>query len=242
VIPIDCAQSNISITIDSVAPATSCSTNNGIIYVTGNGGTPPYQYIVNNQTHETADLAGLSAGIYPVSIVDANGCEAIANNVVVPADGLQFSIALKADSACFSNNGSVTISVIEGKRPFQFGIQDGTFSNDSVFTGLSHGTYIVKAKDNDGCVIDLNVSIPRGNTEVRWALDIKPLFTTYCATQGCHNGISRTNDFRKYTWASRFANDIKVRTGNRSMPFNGSLTQHQIDLIACWVDDGAPEN
>jgi hypothetical protein len=63
-----------------------------------------------------------------------------------------------------------------------------------------------------------------------------------CATTGCHNGVSRSNDFREYTSAKTFANSIKSKTQDRSMPFDGTLTQDQIDLIACWVDDGAVLN
>ena len=38
------------------------------------------------------------------------------------------------------------------------------------------------------------------------------------------------------------AGQIKTLTGNRTMPAEGSLTQAEIDMIACWVDDGAVAN
>jgi uncharacterized membrane protein len=40
------------------------------------------------------------------------------------------------------------------------------------------------------------------------------------------------------------AASVKLRTANKSMPPSGSsqLTQSQIDLIGCWVDDGALNN
>jgi hypothetical protein len=210
--------------------------------VTGNGGVPPYRYVVANKIYDADDITSLSPGIYTVTIRDDNGCEAYVDNVNVPAHGLIFVPTFQEDSECFSDNGSVTITIVEGRKPYQFSIDGGIFSDDSVFTGLSQGTHLVKARDGDACEIDLNVVVPRGSTGVRWDTEIKPLFTTYCATKGCHNGISRTNDFRKYNSAKKFASDIKTRTQKRTMPFDGSLTQDQIDLIACWVDDGAPEN
>ena len=63
-----------------------------------------------------------------------------------------------------------------------------------------------------------------------------------CAISGCHNGVSRSNNFSEYASAKSFAKTIKSKTQDRSMPFDGSLTQNQIDLIACWVNDGALQN
>ena len=242
VAPIDCTTSGLTIAFDSVTAATSCSTPNGAIYVTATGDVAPLRFRVDHVYCEGPEITGLTTGIYTVYVVDGNGCEAQLNNVNVPADGLVFTPTFGEDTECFDDNGKVTITVVEGKGPYVFNIDNGTFSEDSIFTGLSHGIHLVRARDVEGCEVDLQLSVPRGKTSVSWTTDIKPLFTAYCATTGCHNGISRTNDFRKIKSAQKFADDIKRLTQLRKMRFEGSLTQHQIDMIACWVDDGAPEN
>jgi hypothetical protein len=76
---------------------------------------------------------------------------------------------------------------------------------------------------------------------VSWTSDIKPIIEKSCAISGCHNGITRT-DLRIYSNAKKHAAEIKSLTRNRDMPFDGSIPQSQIDLISCWVDDGALEN
>lgn len=240
--PIDCTTSGLTITFDSVTAATSCSVPNGAIYVTATGNVTPLRFRVDSHYFESREITGLTTGIYTVYVIDGNGCEAQLSNVNVPADGLVFTPTFGEDTECFDDNGKITITVVEGKRPYVFNVDNGMFSDDSVFTGLSDGIHLVKARDVEGCEVDLQLSVPRGKTSVSWTTDIKPLFTVYCATTGCHNGISRTNDFRKIKSAQKFASDIKILTQLRKMPFEGSLTQQQIDMIACWVDDGAPEN
>lgn len=91
-------------------------------------------------------------------------------------------------------------------------------------------------------MVTLTITIPQGTTGTSWAVDIKPIMEKNCAITGCHNGVSRSNDFREFTSAKSHAKSIKSKTQDRSMPFDGALTQNEIDLIACWVDDGALQN
>ena len=95
---------------------------------------------------------------------------------------------------------------------------------------------------NNNCVITLAIIIPRSNTGTSWANDIKPIMEKSCAITGCHNGVSRSNNFNDYASAKSHASSIKSKTRDRSMPFDGTLTQNQIDVISCWVDDGALNN
>ena len=78
--------------------------------------------------------------------------------------------------------------------------------------------------------------------EVSWQKDILPIMKTSCASVGCHDGISRL-DWTDYSEVKRYAAQIKQRTKDRSMPFDGSpLPEEQINLIGCWVDSGAKGN
>ncbi len=76
---------------------------------------------------------------------------------------------------------------------------------------------------------------------VSWQEDILPIIEQSCAVSGCHNGISRV-DFRSYNSAKSNAADIRDMTKDRSMPFDSTLPQDQIDLIECWVNNGALNN
>jgi hypothetical protein len=76
---------------------------------------------------------------------------------------------------------------------------------------------------------------------ITWQNHILPIMIESCATSSCHDGISRL-DWRDYNLVKRYATDVKNKTQDRSMPFDSTLPQEQIDMIACWVDSGAPNN
>lgn len=85
--------------------------------------------------------------------------------------------------------------------------------------------------------------------EYTFAEDIRPIVETKCAISGCHNGdmgpaLNWTN-FEMFH--QRVASGlVKYRVTHRIMPPSfspaGPLTQEQINAIACWADQGAPNN
>lgn len=90
-------------------------------------------------------------------------------------------------------------------------------------------------------MITLSVNVPRGMKGTSWINNIRPIMTESCALTGCHDGSIQV-DLRVYATAKSYAPKMKEFTQDRSMPFDGSLEQSKIDLIACWVDDGALNN
>ena len=72
------------VTIDSVV-SISCATGPvGEITETANGGTLPYTYSWSNGS-TTANLYGLAAGNYALTVTDANGCKGTANATITQA-------------------------------------------------------------------------------------------------------------------------------------------------------------
>lgn len=98
-----------------------------------------------------------------------------------------------------------------------------------------------------GCAMDneeeLANKMPCG--EVSFATDIQPIIQTNCAVSGCHVPGTGLPDYTDKQVIFSLANKIKTYTSQRIMPPADSgiiLTQEEIDLIACWVDDGAQDN
>ncbi|HEY9047854.1 MAG TPA: SprB repeat-containing protein [Ohtaekwangia sp.] len=238
---IDCSISGLSLEVNSITAATSCSTLDGSIHVTATGGKQPYTFWLNDVKQTSHIFTALQAGIYSIQVIDANGCDAAVHNIMIGATDFTFSLDVEEDNLCLGSNGSATITVTEGNPPYTYTIDGSEFTDNNTFTNLETGNHAVQVKDNNGCTIALNITIPRGTTDVSWTNDIRPIIVTSCAITGCHNGISR-QDLRIYEKAKYYASQIKMFTRDRSMPFEGSLTQNQIDIISCWVDDGAPNN
>src|SRR5690606_3167790 len=181
-------------------------------------------------------------GIFTVGVKDKNGCEKAIENIPVMAEGFSFSAIVQENTTCVgTGNGSVSIMVEEGIPPYEYKFGNQDFAESNTFQSLTHGNYNMLLKDGNGCTVSLSVTIPKGVTGTSWQNDVQPLIKTYCALTGCHNGLSRP-DLRVYEKAKQYASQIKAFTQDRSMPFDGSLTQNQIDIISCWVDEGALNN
>jgi hypothetical protein len=77
---------------------------------------------------------------------------------------------------------------------------------------------------------------------VSFANDILPLINANCQISGCHGDSGGIPSWSSYDNIFARASAIKTRTGNGTMPPGGGLTTEQIQMIADWVDDGAPNN
>jgi hypothetical protein len=229
--------------LDSVSHATDCSTANGKIYLTATGGVMPYEFKLNGLDLQPGNVfLNLRSGIYTGAVRDKRGCEAYVNNIPVLAGGFHFTATVQNDSECLTHNGSVQIEVLEGAAPYQYKMDDGAFAENNLFSGLAAGQYVFTVHDANACNVLLDITIPRAHTATSWINDILPIMQASCALSGCHDGKSRI-DYRIHSNAMKNSADIKFNTQNRSMPFDGpALSKNQIDLIACWVDDGALNN
>jgi mono/diheme cytochrome c family protein len=117
-----------------------------------------------------------------------------------------------------------------------------TFGTSASFASLAAGNYTVTVKDANNCTSTASASIAVNQGSISYDAAIKNIIATNCAVSGCHiAGTGRAN-FTNLSTIQATAAQIKTRTGNRSMPVGRTLTDEQIQQIACWVDSGAPNN
>lgn len=241
--PFNCEFTDLTIVLDNKINATDCTTPDGSILVEATAGKEPYTFFLNDQTdgQSTGEFTALLPGIYSVSVRDGNGCIQSVNNIDIVGSDFSFSTTILHDTECLGGNGEVLITVVDGNPPYTYNISSGTFSDGNSFTGLVSGNHSIGVKDADGCEVTLTVTVPKGKSDTSWSNDILSIVQTSCSKSGCHNGVSRP-DLRLYPNAKKFAGQMKSETKSKNMPREGTLTQAQIDLIGCWVDDGALEN
>ncbi len=241
--PFNCELTDLTIQLNSKSDATNCNTPDGSIVVEASVGKEPYTFFLNNETigQPTGGFMTLAPGIYSVSVKDGNGCVKSVDNIAIVGANFSFSTTILEDNLCLGGNGEASITVVDGNPPYTFNISGGAFSDINSFTGLSSGNHFIGVKDVDGCTVNLSITIPRGKSDTSWSNDVLPIVQTSCAISGCHDGSSRP-DLSEYSNAKKFATQMKTETRTRNMPRGRTLTQAQIDLIGCWVDDGALEN
>jgi gliding motility-associated-like protein len=129
--------------------------NTGAIDITVGGGTLPYGFLWSNGA-TTEDVTTLTAGVYSVTVTDANGCSGTLNgiNVTEPLP-IVISSATNIDATCAGvNDGSIQVnSVTGGTAPYQYSNDNGgSFQVSNLFANLLPGNYDVVARDADGCV------------------------------------------------------------------------------------------
>ncbi|AYB33874.1 hypothetical protein [Chryseolinea soli] len=239
--PVDCEKSGLILSLGTVVNASQCGVPDGSLKVFGSGGKEPYQFsIKNGPTQDNGQFNNLPAGLYTIVLTDANACNTTIDNVYIKAQDFSFTADITDDNSCLGSNGAVTLQVSSGNPPYLFAIGTSDFSENNTFTGLPVGYQTIVVKDNAGCTVNLGITISRGFSGTSWANDIKPIIETKCSVSGCHDGTRP--DLRVFANAKANAKNMKLKTQDRSMPKEGSLTDAEIQLIACWVDDGALAN
>lgn len=242
--PVDCNENPPTVSVESKTDPSSCGTANGTVTVTGAGGKSPYEFSINGGAFQSSGtFNSLNAGTFNVKVKDANDCEGIAEvTLSSPSTDLTATVVTSADSECTTNNGIITVTATSSNGPIEYKLGQGSFGAASEFGSLAKGDYTIIVKDATGCSISVSAVIGHGDTGVSWNNEIKSIIENNCAVSGCHVSGAQNPNFSAFTNVKNNAARIKTRTGNKSMPPNKSLTQTEIDKIACWVDDGAKEN
>ncbi len=141
----------------SLLPATCADSNDGLISVVPQSGTPPFTYSWTGPdgfASNDPDLTGLAPGEYALQVSDAAGCVLqIAYTVDAPAP-LTFNSSVTPESCAGASNGAISLSPMGGTAPYSFvwsGPDEFTFSGTAT-GGLSAGSYMISLSDANGCL------------------------------------------------------------------------------------------
>jgi hypothetical protein len=175
--------------------------------------------------------------------MDANECIGFIN-IELPSLGTDLSATFitTADTDCISGNGQVSFSPSGGVAPYHLKFQGTVIDNSFELTGLTHGIHQASIVDNQLCEFVVAFTIPKGITNTSWSMDIKPIIDMRCAKPLCHVAGTGRSDLSQVANVQQLALQIKTKTQNRSMPFDEPMPANEIQLIACWVEDGALNN
>ncbi|MEM6770077.1 MAG: hypothetical protein AAF597_05785, partial [Bacteroidota bacterium] len=183
-----------------------------------------------------AAFDNLTAGAYTLQ-AKQGVCSAELDFSIGNAAGLNATVAV-TPSACTTPSGSITVATTDAIGAVNFSLDGGSTQTDNTFRDLSPGEYEITATDASGCTVTLSATII---SDVVFA-QVESIVTNSCALSGCHAG-NVSPDFRETQNIISRAERIRARTGNQSMPPPSSgvtLTSAEINAIACWVADGAP--
>jgi len=142
----------------SVDDNVSCNGgNDGEATASAMGGTTAYTYAWSNAA-TTANITGLAAGTYSVTVTDANGCTDSASVTITEPAVLVAATAVDDNVSCNGgNDGEATASATGGTTTYSFAWSSGATS--ATASNLAAGTYTVTVTDANGCTDTETVTI-----------------------------------------------------------------------------------
>lgn len=137
-----------------VEPVSCQNQDDGRIFLKIEGGVPPYTLVLWDGVSQLLDgdevsFEGLSAGTYPITVTDEQGCTRTIEPVVPGGEGLTTELD-------FDPYGSYAcLDILNGTAPFAYHWYDlatnTLIGTEDCVAELSPGTYWVEAKDAAGC-------------------------------------------------------------------------------------------
>ncbi|MEO2050379.1 MAG: T9SS type B sorting domain-containing protein [Allomuricauda sp.] len=149
----------------SITTILTCTNGGATITATATGGTPTYQYQLEDGVggilvaYQSSNIfTGLAAGDYVVRARDLNLCEDF--TTVLTVDPPATIVFTTTPTACYSgnNDGSIQVDVTSGNGNYQFSLNGGPWITPTPSTGTTHtfnnltaGTYTIDVRDEFGC-------------------------------------------------------------------------------------------
>lgn len=139
------------------------------------GGTAPYTYQWSNGT-TTDTVNGLFAGVFSVTVLDANGCSG-SDTANITQNQQLILTETHMDASCGNANGTITITANGGQAGYTFTWNDG--NNDQNRTALAAGNYTVTVTDAAICTAAISVTIGQ---------NAGPIISLFASDVSCYDG------------------------------------------------------
>jgi gliding motility-associated-like protein len=178
----------------------TCGSANGTGTVLASNGIAPYQYdwSVNIPNDNTANFTQLPAGVYIVTVTDANGCQATTEVDITNSNGASITNTNATPASCNQLNGVASITVSGGQMPYTYTWSNAPNNNNNTNSNLAPGNYIVTVTDATGCSATTAIDINQTPAPAITVTNVSP------ETCGNNNGsidIAVNNGTAPYTYS-----------------------------------------
>lgn len=211
--------------VSTSSTAVSCfGGNNGSASAIASGGTPGYGYAWNTvPVQNTANATTLPAGLYTVTVTDANGCTVTQSEAVSQPAQLMAS-GIVTNTSCAGNNGAIDLTVTGGSGPYNYTWSPvGSTSQD--LNSIAAGQYSVLVTDAHGCTS--NQSFTVGSSSGAPASPGTVTGNTYVckSSSGIAYSIAPVSGATNYAWTVPSGATIASGQGSTGLMVNFSSTQ-----------------
>ncbi|TRZ44332.1 T9SS type A sorting domain-containing protein [Robertkochia solimangrovi] len=169
------------------------------------GGSPPYQYSIDGVLFQSnASFEDLNSGNYEIYVKDAKGCTLTTQVMIEDPDKLEVGFTVISPSCTFQADGSIQVDATGGTPPYQYSMDDFTYTENADFEDLGIGVYTVSVVDSKGCDAKLVVTLE----QVEGDDFDKDGINDSCDEDIDGDGIANDNDLCPYTPLNTTVNDF----------------------------------
>ena len=190
--------------IDLVLDHTTCGFDNGEINFNGTGGTPLYQFSIDNGTSysNSSSFNDISPGIYDLVIIDDFGCTDQTSLEVLSSSNPVIDSLTLTEDFCSLSNGTISTYVSLGISPYNYSIVEGTdtitANGTGMFENLIAGSYEIYITDSSNCFTSAPFIIDETPAPIVELMD-----TTLC---NLSYQITNVESFTGSLWSSSSSN------------------------------------
>jgi hypothetical protein len=168
--------------VNITSQGSTCSSTDGLIVVSINGGVGPYTYTliypdtntsVFTTYQTTYSFINLQSGTYTVVVADSSGCF-YSSEITLYATN-NFTISTQVTGAtCSGNNGVISVTKTDGGlSPYTYLLDNNNSISSSfsavTFTSIPYGQHTISVTDATGCTQTTNVFV-NGTSQVNFNL------------------------------------------------------------------------
>ena len=219
--------------VATVTNVTCYNAGNGLIQISGSGGTPPFTYAFGSGAFAyTSYFGSLGPNVYIVHLKDGNGCLKDTTITITQPAAIVPAVT-KTNELCHGGNtGAINVLAVSGGTPpFVFALGAGAYHHLYNFSNLTAGTYTVHTMDNNSCVNDTTVVIAEPTAIVPTATVTNVLCNGGNSGQVVLSASGGNPGYRYATGPGSFG-----ASGNFSSLTAGTFTFHILDANNCNHD------
>jgi|GEM_PF-160973 len=216
-----------TLSVVSQGSVTCFGTNTGTATVNSVGGSGPYTYTWSPGNLTGATQTSLSAGIYTVTVKDANQCIGTGTVAISqPTAGITGTIST-TPTGCGTSVGSATVTANGGVPAYTYTWGPTAGSGTSI-SGLPAGSYSVIISDSKGCTVTVNTSISTTGTGPVLSVTSQSNASCGNTSNGAANINATGTGPYTYTWTPTGGN-----TSSASGLAGGNYTVFVADASLC---------
>ena len=226
--PVEIVLGNVLVSINSIQSVSCQGLADATINTNTSGGQAPFSYVWTGTDANTADVSGLEAGLYSLTVTDAIGCESSLEVLIEEPDPISFQMIDLQDPSCADlDDGSISIAVEGGTMPYNLTWSNG--ATDMINSNLAAGDYFFTITDANNCTLnnteaisltsptDLSISVSTTDSE--------------CSTEAGSITINASGGTGDYTYS--WSHDPNINTNTADNLGAGNYTVSVNDQLGC---------